>query len=432
MSEIAASLFESVLFPVFLTFFLEPKRGRGRVLFGIFITAVLLFLNIYISDMYGFYNVYALLADLAVTAVFWRLFLKGTLINYLTGFALYYFGLYFSVYFSTFLFSFAKPGTVLAAQLLGTGYRVGFLVLTKALLLIYTVIMMHFRKHFRCRKGGFSTLCYSAFPVIVFLFFVLLTNSFTGLCKIEPTLGAKMVGAMAGIHFIVIAAIYLSFHAVARAEEEYDVRRLNYMLALQRESLEKFISQERELYQLRHELEHKLFTIQYLLGKNRMEEGLRVMGQMIEELCGDARDISVSQNIVDTVIANIERKHEKAGVRIEKEILISDDTVMDMVDLCILLGNLLDNAMEAAAESAEKRVGVSVREELGCLLIRVSNTFSEENSDVKSFISPKEETGKHGFGMRHIRETVRRYGGEITTHDEGDWFYSDVIIYDKN
>ncbi|MDE5937587.1 MAG: GHKL domain-containing protein [Lachnospiraceae bacterium] len=431
MSEITASLFESVLFPIFMAIFLEAKRERVRTWFGIVITAVLLFLNIYIFDMYGFYNVYAMLIDLAVTAMFWKIFLKGTLINYLLGFAMYYFGLYFSVYFSAFLFSFAEPGVVLASQLIGTGYRVGFLVLTKLLLLVYVVIILCFREKIRCRKRGMSTLFYSIFPIIVFFFFVLFVNSFTELCHIEPSLGVKMIGAMAGMHFVVIASIYLSVHAAAKAEEEYDVKRLNFMLVLQRESLEKYISQERELYQLRHELEHKLFTIRYLLEKDKKEEGLRVMGQMIEELCGDAKDISVSQNIVETVIVNIERKHEEAGVRVEKEILFSDETIMDMVDLCILLGNLLDNAIEAAVESLEKMVVISVREELGCLLIRVSNTFSEENSDVRSFISLKEGTGRHGFGMLHIREMVRRYDGEITTHVEGSWFYSDVIIYDR-
>ncbi|MBD5518458.1 MAG: GHKL domain-containing protein [Lachnospiraceae bacterium] len=238
----------------------------------------------------------------------------------------------------------------------------------------------------------------------------------------------KVIGIMVGVHFIVIAVIYLSFRAVSTAGKKYDVEKLHYMLYVQRESLEKFIGQERELYRLRHELEHKLFTVQYLFEKNQMEEGFCVLKQIIVELCGDAKNISVSQNIVETVIENIQKKYEAEKVRIEKEILFPDETIMELVDLCILLGDLLDNAMEAAAGSEEKQVKISVREEFNCLYLKIANSFSERHSDVKTFVSKKEEGG-HGFGMRNIREIVKRYGGELMIYDEKGWFYAAVIIY---
>lgn len=428
MGEILASLFESVLFSVFLSLFLEPKKGRKELFLGVVLSSGLLFLNIFISDLYGLYNVYSLMMDLIITAFFWWFFLKGTLTNFLLGFVLYHLGLYFSVYIPTSILSFIESGIVLAFQSSGTAYRTGILVSSKILLLFYSIIVILFRNKFRLHRQGIPMLCYSILPIFVLFFFVLLTSTLAELYKMKPVIGMKMIGVMTGIHFIVIATIYLSFHAVRKAGEEYDVERLNYMLHLQSESLEKFIGQERELYRLRHELEHKLFTVQYLFEKDQKEEGFRVLKQMIVELCGDAKNISISQNIVETVITNIEKKYETEAIRIEKEILFPDETIMELVDLSILLGNLLDNAMEAAVKSMEKRVEISVREEYNCLYIKISNTFSAENSDVKAFTS-KKMAGEHGFGMRNIREIVGRYGGELITYDEGEWFYADVIIY---
>lgn len=271
-------------------------------------------------------------------------------------------------------------------------------------------------------------LFYSVFPIFILAFFILLIGSLAELYRREPVLGIKMIGILAGMHFIGTVAIYLSVHAVKMAEEGYNVEKLSYMLMVQRESLEKFIGQEKEMYQMRHELEHKLYTVQYLFEKNRNEEGIQVMKEMICELCGEARDISISQNIVDTIVSNIEEKYITEGIRIQKEILFPDETIVELVDLCILLGNLLDNAMEAAVRSMEKRVEISVREEYNCLYIKISNTFSAENSDVKAFTSKKEADG-HGFGMRNIREIVGRYGGELITYDEEGWFYVGVVIY---
>lgn len=432
MSEVVANLAESFLFSVFLAFFLEPKKSRKHLWAGIVLTTFLLFLNISVSERYSLYNVYSLLADLVISAVFWKCFLKGSLTNFLFGFALIYSGLYLSVYFSIFIFTLLEPGNFLASQSMGTVYRVGLLVMSKLLLLIYIAVILHFRRKYRYHKRGIAMLCYSMFPIAIFVFFILLTGTLTEMYRMEPALGVKMIGAMVGIHFIVIISIYLSIHAVLKAEEEYNVEKLNYMLDVQRESLERYIAQERELYRLRHELEHKFFTVQYLLEKDRKKEGLDVMRQTIHDLCGDAGDLSVSQNIVDTVVANIERKAEADGVKMQKEIRFSDDAIMDLADLCVLLGNLLDNAVEAAAKSVEKQVRVNVKEELSCLFIRVSNTYSRENSDVKNFISRKEGSGlKHGYGMRHIREIVGRYEGEFETRDEEEWFYADVIIYDR-
>ncbi len=428
MGESLASLFESILFSIFLVLFLEPKKGRKALFLGIILSSGLLFLNIFISDSYSFHNVYTMIADLVITAFFWRFCLKGNLIDYLIGFELYYFGMYFSAYLPTFIFFLAKPGNILAFQPMGAPYRAVFLVLAKILLLFYIAVLIHFRRMFHHHKRGIAVLCYSIFPIFIFGAFVLFTSTLVELYRMDPALGIKIIGMMTEMHFVVIMAIYLSFHAVRTAEQEYNVEKLSYMLVLQRESIKKFIGQERDLYRLRHELEHKLFSVQYLFEKNQMEEGLCVLKQMIVEMCGDAKDISISQNIVETVITNIEKKYETAGIRIEKEILFPDETIMEIVDLCILLGNLLDNAMEAAAGSKEKLVKISVREEFNCLYLKIANTFSEENSDVKAFVS-KKEAGRHGYGMQNIREIVRRYGGELIIDDEGAWFYVNVIIY---
>lgn len=430
MGEILASLFESVLFSIFLTLFLEPKRGRKELFIGVVLTSGLLFLNIFISDKFGFYNIYVLFIDLAITLIFWKVFLRGSLINFLLGFVLYYLGLYLSTYIPSVIFALVKPGTLLALQTTDTAYRVGFLISSKILLPLYVAVLMPFRNKFGHYQQGAAMLCYSILPIIVLALFVSLTGSLAESYRKEPAIGIKMISVMVRMHFIVIVVIYLSVYAVRKTGEECEIERLNYMLHLQRESLEKFIGHEQELYRSRHELEHKLFTVQYLFEKDQKEKGFCILKQMICELYGDAKDICVSQNIVETVITNIERKYVAEGICIEKEILFPDETLMELVDLCVLLGDLLDNAMEAAVKSVEKRVKISIREEYNCLYLKISNTFSAQNSDVKAFISKKEK-GRHGFGIWNIREIVRRYGGELITYDENQWFYTDVIIYGR-
>lgn len=103
MCENISNLFESVLFVIFISVFLEPKSGKRRFCFGAVGTAALLFLNIIVSDYFGFFNIYAMIVDVIITMIFWHFFLQNSILNYIIGFGLFYFGIYSSSYLAVFV-----------------------------------------------------------------------------------------------------------------------------------------------------------------------------------------------------------------------------------------------------------------------------------------------------------------------------------------
>lgn len=431
MSEILAILFESVLFPVFLTLFLKARKGGWQLCLGVCAATAVLFCKICLTKEWGLYNLCALTADLVISSAFWRLCLRGTLVNFLLGFSLYYFGLYVSICLPIFLFSIANEDASRAFLPLGAPLRIWFVALAEGMHLLFLSLVLGFRERLVHQKRGPRMLCCSALPIVVLAVFLLSMDALVALRGQEATHGFQTGGLMAGMHFVVIAAFCLAIRVARKAQAAQKVERLHYMLELQRKSLERFALQERKLHRLRHELEHKLFTVRYLFEKGGWEEGHLILRQTVAQMCGEARDISVAQNLVDTVLVNIEGRHAREGIILEKEIRFLDERMMELVDLGILLGNLADNAMEAAAKSEKKRVKISVLEEFGCLFIRVANTYSEESSDVKLFSSRKEEGDKHGFGMPNIREIVGNYDGEFHVRHEDGWFFADVVIYGR-
>lgn len=93
MIETASSLFESVLFVVFLTIFLEPKKERKLFYLGVPASMGLLFVNITVSDYFSIFSVFTILVDLVITMIYWKVCLKGTFLKFFMGFALYYLSL---------------------------------------------------------------------------------------------------------------------------------------------------------------------------------------------------------------------------------------------------------------------------------------------------------------------------------------------------
>ncbi|WP_127841875.1 ATP-binding protein [Actinomyces wuliandei] len=90
------------------------------------------------------------------------------------------------------------------------------------------------------------------------------------------------------------------------------------------------------------------------------------------------------------------------------------------VDLATMVGNALDNAVEACAQvdEADRRlVRVDLRTHQGLILLEVENTFATPpvfSADGSELVTSKEDPAAHGFGVTSIRHAAAAYGGEVT------------------
>jgi sensor histidine kinase regulating citrate/malate metabolism len=114
----------------------------------------------------------------------------------------------------------------------------------------------------------------------------------------------------------------------------------------------------------------------------------------------------------------------RARANVRKNLAVSE------IDLCVIIGNLIDNATEACIKlenEAERSIRVYVGIFKGQLYISVSNTMSGEiNKTEKGYISLKGE--KHGFGLMRIDKIAEKYGGYVNRKDEQGVFASEVML----
>lgn len=101
------------------------------------------------------------------------------------------------------------------------------------------------------------------------------------------------------------------------------------------------------------------------------------------------------------------------------------------IDLCVIIGNLMDNAMEAAIklENPEDRfIRVYIREMKGQLYISIAN--STEGNIKKlglEYISTK-LGANHGFGLKRVDSIVNKYGGFINRQSEEGVFATEITL----
>jgi two-component system CitB family sensor kinase len=187
-----------------------------------------------------------------------------------------------------------------------------------------------------------------------------------------------------------------------------------------------------------HEFANRLHTIAGLMQVGRGEEAMKLIAQtsgLHQELTE-----SLLERVGDPVLGAL--LLAKAAIASERgiELRVSDDTVMtrspagraqgapslDSEDLITVLGNLIDNALDAAATSGERWVSVSVTEQDGELVIKVHDSGGGVPEGVDGQIFQEgfsTKTGsnrkRRGFGLALVRQVARRNGGEVSVVNDG-------------
>src|SRR5213080_4276506 len=178
-----------------------------------------------------------------------------------------------------------------------------------------------------------------------------------------------------------------------------------------------------------HEFANRLHTIAGLVQLGRAEEAMKLIAQtsgLHQELTESLLD-RVGDPVLGALLL------AKAAIASERgiELRVSDNTVMtrsalDSEDLITLLGNLIDNALDAAATSDGRWVSVSVTEQDDELVVKVHDSGSGIPDGVDGQIFQEGFSTKagpnrkrRGFGLALVRQVARRNGGDVTVVNNG-------------
>lgn len=99
-------------------------------------------------------------------------------------------------------------------------------------------------------------------------------------------------------------------------------------------------------------------------------------------------------------------------------------------ELCALLGNALDNAIEGAAGAEDRTVRLRARADKGLLMLRVENALGRpvKRGPDGAFVTTKGEREAHGFGLAGMEEIARSRGGSLEAKVEGGRFQLTVCL----
>jgi len=215
---------------------------------------------------------------------------------------------------------------------------------------------------------------------------------------------------LAVLPFVALTAVVLLFTITALADHER-LEQASRLTDLREVYYQDLREQESQVRQLRHDLRNHLTAVQGLLNAGETKKALDYLDQMAgtPALRGTRR---LCENETANVVLSAKAETmERLGIAVDFAVSLPESLPVADTDLAALLGNALDNAMEAASQAPERAVTVRCRADKGLLMLRVENPVAGPMAP--DLATTKADKAAHGFGLPGMREIAARYGGTL-------------------
>ncbi|MDD7289904.1 MAG: GHKL domain-containing protein [Clostridiales bacterium] len=189
---------------------------------------------------------------------------------------------------------------------------------------------------------------------------------------------------------------------LARTAQLAEMRELYYQ-GLRRE--------QDQVRTLRHDLRNHLTALQGLLAQGQTAQAAGYLEQIAGSPWAQGSQQFCENETANVVLSSKAEAARRLGLQAEFQAALPRDLPIADPDLCALLGNAIDNAMEAAQKAANKKVRLRCRTDKGLFMLQVENALTgDERPDLST---TKKDKAAHGFGLAGMREIAARYGGSL-------------------
>lgn len=215
---------------------------------------------------------------------------------------------------------------------------------------------------------------------------------------------------------------------------EQDIRETEQLLRTQLAYAESSAEKQEEFGILRHDLKNHLQVIGELCAGHRLAEAERYVRQLLGTPVLEGQLKLTGNNVADIVLAVKREAALREKVEFQAESQEKMLSFLEDVDVCTLLTNLLDNALEAAKTAEHGKISVAYLSHRNYCVLTVSNTVRETVPIRDNRIRGKKRyTGKadkkaHGYGLQGVERIVKKYGGEYTLSCRDHVFAVNVIL----
>ncbi|MDO4274754.1 MAG: GHKL domain-containing protein [Eubacteriales bacterium] len=269
-------------------------------------------------------------------------------------------------------------------------------------------------------------LGFCGFDILLLILNIFYLNPTKNDIKASPFLSVFMLGCLC----MILCFIYL-FTVMVRNYKE----NLRYQIQTKEWELHQQYLQQAQIMiedsrKFRHDIKSHLFCMEGLVEQEKYGELKTYLEQFrdSEFLRLPFRSFCTDDSL-NTLLNQKLQKASSLNISMEIKVNISNRIYVQKMDLCTILANLCDNAIEGACKADSPYVTVELKEIKGYLSLNVENsTKGDVLAENPSLVSTKGDQQFHGLGVAIVRNIVRKYNGSVNTSSEDGRFNCFVLL----
>lgn len=435
--EHSASLAEAVIITGFTTLVLGYKSPRHKYIKYIAYT-IISFVNIAFLANYLPAKVSETLpgiSQLVISMTFATIFLKGNIffkfyITFVNNYMIFLINVPVMMFFNSLLNGDGLNATVYIQG----AVRIAILVITKLLFALasYGFYRWH-RKNLRNADFSLGSaewisllfICAVSFAVGLYIFQINI-NQYKPLIMTLASLAALAVNGL---------SLYGIFRAAQNKQKAEEIKFYQFENKAMKKNLDEYIKREEEIRSIKHDIENVAVTTTSLLDHEEYDKIREHYAQLITRLhSGRVVYTGVKNAYINAII---QQKYAGCYDKIDIKCHASGDFSktdgfenVDIIDICTIIANLIDNATEAYTDSF-KEYEIMIKLDMfgGAYSIEISNPISKSvlahNNRLKT---SKPDAKNHGLGIKSVKRRAEKYNGSAEFAEENNRFVARVWL----
>lgn len=300
-------------------------------------------------------------------------------------------------------------------------YRV-LAIISSKIMLLFVVIAMN--KFFSKRRTLQRNYLIALFTITTIMFIITVLITFIDIKN-------NAVNSIVSILFFTVMLILLMiiFFGTFKLTEYYENQEELKLTTLKNQMLEKSMSETEQTFMIwkksMHDYKHNIANLMSLANNNDIEGIKQYLQSENKLLSKKLFYYKTGNDTVDTILNIKQRAAESKGITFIITAEIPDNCIVKSAHFASILGNLLDNAIEASIDEESPFVEVKIKPVKSYLMIVVSNKCTKSNIELKTTKSDKQ---LHGIGINSVKQTVKEYKGTFLTDHTDGIFNAEIMI----
>ncbi len=234
-----------------------------------------------------------------------------------------------------------------------------------------------------------------------------------------------------GLLFSTFFALYLYEKLAKQADIIQSQKQYEQHLKTQIKHLDEILVTQNQMKRFKHDFFNYKIGLESYLRNDDCDGAKKYLDSLMTNFKHGNVIIETGNTALDAILSTKKAIAESKGIEFETKIQIPQKISIDPIDMCIIFGNALDNAIEACerVNDAEKKINLAIICQDKKLFSKIENTAQKPAN--KLFKTSKADKKNHGYGLENIKTALAKYNSEPTISYEDGKFILKFVAFTK-